>query len=84
VASVGAGQGVNEATQQVVRKQLQLQPTILVARRRSVLGTREARRLNKIQEEMCGPEWALPQTPRDIIYDPPHPGETDPEPEYED
>jgi hypothetical protein len=30
-ARQGAGQGVNEATQQIVRKELQLQPTILVA-----------------------------------------------------
>jgi len=31
VARQGAGQGVNEATQQIVRKELQLQPTIRVA-----------------------------------------------------
>jgi type IV secretion system protein TrbI len=30
-ARQGAGQGINEATQQIVRKELQLQPTILVA-----------------------------------------------------
>jgi len=31
LARQGAGQGVNEATQQIVRKELQLQPTIQVA-----------------------------------------------------